>query len=269
MDNLSTDSADSGFRPYPGEPTNGRIFLVGNGPSLRHFDYDVLIGEEAWGMNRIHMMYEQTSWRPTRWWWSDYPQHKWQLMEIFHHVRSYPDEPAWLRADIASMLTGEHKPTYPRPRPGSEWWDDVEFFDELPAHVTGWRYCQPHNAAAGEDWEEQDDMPHWIEPAHLCKPGTGITAMWQQAVWEGYDPIYLLGVDGGFEAGKPEESHMHPDYYDPNVRTSAEAAAGINRTIKWQHEMMEQWSNANGRRIYTLVGAVDAHERMSVEMVLH
>jgi len=209
-------------------------------------------------MNRIHMWYDRTNWRPTRWWWSDHPQRLWQLQEIFMHIKTYPEEPAWLRRDIAEMITGKYRPFL----------DPLPFYDELPPQVTSWDYCVPHNAAAGEHWQEQENMPHWIEPGHLCKPGTGITAMWQQAVWEGYDPIYFVGIDGNFQAGKPEESHMHPEYYDKMVKTSEAAADGINRTIAWQHTMMEKWSNENGRTIFTVGGAVDAHHRLPLEMVL-
>lgn len=233
------------------EPAKGRLFLVGNGPSLKEVDLDRLIGEEAWGMNRIHLWYSRMDWRPTRWWWSDHPQRSWQLDEIFMHIEQYPDEEAWVRRDIGEMLTGSYRPFD----------GDYPFYDNFPEHVTPWDYCVPHNAS-GADSDRRPGRNHMIAPRVLCKPGTGIMAMWQQAVWEGYDPIYFLGIDAGFEAGKSEESHFHPEYYDDRDEATDEQAEQLNATIQWQHELIQRWSDENGRSVRTACGAIDVHPRI-------
>lgn len=51
---------------YKGIHKGRRCFIIGNGPSLRMEDLDVLVkqGEICFGLNLIHMAYRNTSWRP-------------------------------------------------------------------------------------------------------------------------------------------------------------------------------------------------------------
>ena len=42
-----------------------RCFIIGNGPSLKVSDLEMLNGEITFGVNRIHMMFDKTNWRPT------------------------------------------------------------------------------------------------------------------------------------------------------------------------------------------------------------
>lgn len=46
---------------YEGE----RCFIIGNGPSLKAEDLNMLVHEYTFAANRIHFMYEKTNWRPT------------------------------------------------------------------------------------------------------------------------------------------------------------------------------------------------------------
>ena len=41
-----------------------RAFIVGNGPSLKPWQLDRIKGEASYGVNRIHLIYPETSWRP-------------------------------------------------------------------------------------------------------------------------------------------------------------------------------------------------------------
>jgi len=43
----------------------GRCFIIGNGPSLRASDLDLLTNEITFGVNRIYGIFEKTDWRPT------------------------------------------------------------------------------------------------------------------------------------------------------------------------------------------------------------
>lgn len=42
-----------------------RAFVIGNGPSLTAADLDLIAGEISFASNKIYLIYEQTSWRPT------------------------------------------------------------------------------------------------------------------------------------------------------------------------------------------------------------
>lgn len=42
-----------------------RCFLIGNGPSLKAGDLELIAGEDSMACNRIYLIYPETSWRPT------------------------------------------------------------------------------------------------------------------------------------------------------------------------------------------------------------
>jgi hypothetical protein len=42
-----------------------RIFLIGNGPSLNQLPLEMLAGEYTFGVNRIYLLFDRISWRPT------------------------------------------------------------------------------------------------------------------------------------------------------------------------------------------------------------
>jgi hypothetical protein len=42
-----------------------RIFLVGNGASLKITNLDLLFGKPSMAVNKIHKIYKKTKWRPT------------------------------------------------------------------------------------------------------------------------------------------------------------------------------------------------------------
>jgi len=85
-----------------------RIFLIGNGPSLAWTPLDLLIGEESWGMARVHLIYGSTQWRPTRYWWSDHPQNAQDMADVLWHMEQ--GYPCWYRSDVCQIITGEYKP---------------------------------------------------------------------------------------------------------------------------------------------------------------
>lgn len=50
---------------YKGVYEGQRCFIIGNGPSLRPGDLELLRNEYTFAANRIHLMYDRTRWRPT------------------------------------------------------------------------------------------------------------------------------------------------------------------------------------------------------------
>jgi len=195
-----------------------RLFIIANGPSLRETNLELLEGEEAWGMARIHLLYPETSWRPTRYWWSDHPQHGEHLDDILFHMAQGYD--CWFRRDVVDILRGDYKPR-------GEWVEEA--YDkgilpvEVPDYVHAWDYCVHHNSARVGDlnwpdgWHLGFDKVKGGDPADvkLCKFGSGVSAMLQEAWLEGFDPIYVVGADLGFKPrkrGAPDECHFTSDY---------------------------------------------------------
>ena len=52
------------MRPYK-ESRSGRCFIIGNGPSLKIADLELLQNEVTFASNRIYGLFDRTSWRPT------------------------------------------------------------------------------------------------------------------------------------------------------------------------------------------------------------
>src|SRR3972149_33167 len=199
-----------------------RIFIIGNGPSLREHDLDSLVGEETGALNRIPLIYGTTNWRPTRWWWTDHPQVSWQLRDIFEGVRREAN--CWIRSDICEMLTGEYRPF------GAEW----SFYDSLPASVHSWAYCNQHLASrvSEPNWPK---VYHWPPDGSLCKVGTGASVMIAKAILEGYDRIYLLGCDAGF---KPDLHHFDSEYLGGHEALTPEYCEQVNARIVGAHTLL-------------------------------
>lgn len=255
-----------------------RIFLVGNGPSLAYTDLSLLIPEISWGMAEIQLIYPSTKWRPSRVWWNDHPQDVRHIESILYHVaQGYP---CWIRKDVVDILTGEYDV---RDRLGRSWGSEAYSAGLLPyagdlSHVHGWDFCRQHNAGfirfLDEDGEVRPDDRHsegWhdIENGLLCKYGSGLNCMLQQAVIEGYNPIYLLGCDLGFKGvaltGADDPDHFSPDY-NRRVREGYRALMDNETHIDF-HTHARDWTEANGFKIYNATpgGELEVYERVDYE----
>src|SRR3990167_8981678 len=77
--------------PYSGK----RHFIIGSGKSLLSTPLDALEGEVTWAMNRIHLLYDRTSWRPTFYFSCDFnsqnPRNYWHDC-----IRAHWDTPKFL-----------------------------------------------------------------------------------------------------------------------------------------------------------------------------
>ena len=188
----------------------GRIFLIGNGPSLSPGFLDLLQdrGEISWAMNRIHLIYPQTKWRPTRFWWTDHPQRQEHIDDVALHVNHYQED-CWLRWDVWEKLCGTTTPPEP------------------PAHVHIWKPCNHHIGTWGKS-EYSPTSWHWyfdkeegknpIAQWMPCKYGSGMSVLIQFAVYEGHNPIILSSCDGRFRGllpGEPENNHFIQNYDYP------------------------------------------------------
>jgi hypothetical protein len=86
------DGADE-FIDLDLKPWHNRIWVVGNGPSLRAEDLTKLheAGETCVGINRIHLLYDQTPWRPNAWCFGDFHRNEYWPEDLFYHVKQgYP-----------------------------------------------------------------------------------------------------------------------------------------------------------------------------------
>jgi hypothetical protein len=164
-----------------------RMFIVGNGASLKQTNLDLLIGHDCMAVNKIHRIYPRTHWRPTHFVKVDFSAFEpddWKS-EILTHVRNSEQCLLWdaFRAG-ADKNDGNHEFIY----------DGIGDFPNV-------RYiprCKHHYARTGA-WHS------------IC---TGLNSILTMIVWAvelGYEEVVLVGCDGRFTT--PKDDHFIEDYY--------------------------------------------------------
>jgi len=220
-----------------------RVFIVGLGPSVGQQNLNLLVGEDSWGMNRCHLIYDKTQWRPTRFWWTDMPQSDIHMDDIELHIGL--GENVWLRDDVATWK-------FPTSGRGDK---------SLLPNVTIWNRCTAFshgNAMHKHAWKPKDwscVSKTWkTDTPIFCKYGSGTSVMVQRAVFEGFEEIYLLGCDLGFKplkAGEIENAHMVPGYWPTKtVDYTQERADLLNRTLWEMHDMIARETAARGVKVF-------------------
>lgn len=141
--------------------TSNRCFIIGNGPSLRASDLDLLENEDCFGCNEIYKIYSKTSWRP-----------KYYVI-IDRYSKSSPE----IIRDIecGTMFLSDY------------YWrfNQVLREDTICLH-------QSYN------WNEnQYKFSSDVAKKIICSPTVTYASM-QIAAYLGYKEIYLLGVDHNY-----------------------------------------------------------------------
>jgi 6-hydroxymethylpterin diphosphokinase MptE-like len=163
-----------------------RCFIVGNGPSLRIEDLDLLVDEITFAANKIYLSYESTAWRPKYYFVEDtlVLKQNWDTINKLGGCRFFP-------------------------RVAKEWAPEIR----------GGIYYEFNSEPVTEDFPSFGDDPL----TGFFWGSTVVYSMLQFAFYMGCNPIYLIGVDFSFNLpGKPadgielecegEINHFHPDY---------------------------------------------------------
>ena len=151
-----------------------RHWIIANGSSLNHTPLDLLKGEVTWGMNRIHLHYPQTSWRPTYFFMCDWNQ---------QNPPNY-----WKECIEAHWNT--KKFLWDGFRDGNKLFPDLEPIGDVP-NTTWIPRCRKHHYYMASNWKRAES---WHLP-DICTAFSGIGAMMQLAVLEGATEIYIVGAD--------------------------------------------------------------------------
>jgi len=235
-----------------------RIFLIGNGPSLRVEDLDLITDEDSFGMNRIHLLYPKTKWRPTYFMWSDLPQRENDFEALISHIVS--GEECYVRDDICELLLGKWRSS------------PKAWLASLPEWVHPWRFHLEHLCAAPgtPEWPKEWCVPE--EEDVLCKLGTGMGPMMQQAVKLGYTELYLLGCDLNWHPLLHEgDSNHFSKEYEAHLEVHTQERADYNNELGRQmHELAYEWCKAHGIWVWNCTpgGTLEVYPRASLCDVL-
>jgi hypothetical protein len=186
-------------------PKRERIWVIGSGPSLSADDLTMLHenGEICVAMNRIHLIYDKTPWRPDAYCLVDRRRNPLFPSDVLYHTQQgYP-------CLIKDSLLVEMTP----------YCDDAEsaWIDQPWAkNVIPLIQCK-------HDYVDIRPPRAWHPPYFCCFAGSMNTAL-QLAVLSGPSTVILLGVDHRWQR-QMEKNKPDPNHFDPRYSGSLESTS--------------------------------------------
>jgi len=158
--------------------------VIGNGPSLQQTNLSNLKNEITFACNNIHLIYNQTDWRPT------------------HYVRAEEvgglEVKDWIDSMRAHMALN------------CEIWCNTWFTKWMDREGYPTRAVKTIDACTHYTVNfDNDRCPHLWHFPRLCTFGSSVNVAIQIAVLKGYSPIYLVGCDLGATMDHFTTSYRH------------------------------------------------------------
>lgn len=226
-----------------------RIFVIGNGPSLKKTPLHLLEGELSWGVNQVHLIYPFTTWRPTHITFAEMTAggSDW-FPKIWDAVRANPQAKKFARDDAWWWMGKKDGPLELPNEQG----------DLIKYDITRYSACTHHDILDHDSHIYYDNVPQKWHFPQICKFGGSVPMTIQLAVQEGADEIILLGCDLGHEAGAG--NHFDPEYAGHRPITE-DRARWRNLANKMGHELCLANSPVP---IYnaTLGGSLEVYDRV-------
>ena len=196
-----------------------RAFVIGNGPSLKPPQLEKIHQNEdvSFGVNRIHLIYPQTKWRPTYFVMMDFSNSLLYREDIaLHSLLGYE---CHLRSDILAKYL--------------EWC--VKHRDMPVMHnLRVLERCNHIDC-------ERRTSDGWHEP--ICQMGGSVPSAIQMAVEMGHNPIYTVGMDGNKQGNA--ENNFIAGYIDPDA-VMVDTARIANETTKLALQIAKRECNDRG-----------------------
>jgi hypothetical protein len=177
-----------------------RCFIMGNGPSLKKMNLELLNEEVVWGFNKCYLLFDRISWRPNFYTTNDY--------------RLTKD----ISSTINQLVKREINTTFFFPAQ----FNNPEMLN-LSANIVWFNEKVLDNKFLS-DWSFSSDTSLWVANAATV----AITGL-QLAAFLGFNPIYLIGCDTSYTVpdtvsteGTPEKlvstqsddpNHFSSDYF--------------------------------------------------------
>ena len=219
-----------------------RAWIIGNGPSLNQTPLHRLTEEVTFGLNKIHLLYPKTKWRPTYWCSFD---------------RRHQTGSAWFDDVLLHLKLGEE--CFVR--------DDILCGNDIPdvpnlhrEHACG--HMSPMDSTQPEQFGGAWHLPQ------LCRTGGSALMAIQLAVRMGYGPLYVVGCDLGYKDAD-NQNWFVKDYLPPDTY-KAEQARRFNKLLEDMHRIAKSECDVRGINIYNagVGGDLRAYPRVKFEEVL-
>lgn len=218
-----------------------RCFIIGNGPSLRTADLDMLHEEYTFAANRIFNIFNQTNWRPTYYLSVDDRV----LKEVQKDLLNYDLGHMFLKYGLCKIKAPTNKL--------SRVYDFSLLLDVDQNH---------NNLISAYISEDVSD--------HVCDSGTVTFDAIQIAIYMGFREIYLLGVDNNYSRtvdayGKVHDDPSVQDYFDNKKYINMYPAAIAN--TQYGYTIAKEYCDTHGIKIRnaTRGGKLEVFERVDFD----
>lgn len=218
-----------------------RHWVVGTGKSLLNTPLDLLKDEITWGVNRIHLFYGHTSWRPN----------------YFAMVDFNSQNPQGYWRECIAKHWKQKKYLWDGFRDGHPYMDFKPLEEDVPNTVWIPR-CKQHHYYMG------DNLSHRAESWHLpeiCTAYSGLFVAIQGAVLEGATEIYLLGCD-------LYESDYRQNFFTENYTNDPRPRNELDNANMIQGHKVAKLSCPVPIYNATVGGKLEVHERRDMCAVL-
>lgn len=165
------------FRKFKNKYVGQRCFIIGNGPSLKVDDLNLLKNEITFAANRIFYMYSKTEWRPTFYCAQD--------KDVFEDISSNIEMIA--RESQACFFANYCK-------------------QYLINSLENTFFFHARLIGAHKKRKFSDDISKYVDGG-----GTITYAAIQLAAYMGFKEIYLLGVDHSYSAGSLKNGELNEE----------------------------------------------------------
>lgn len=217
-----------------------RHFIIGNGASLRKTPLHLLKNEISWGMNRIHLLYPETDWRPTFYFMIDHNQ---------SNDQGYWRECVYANCDRQKFLWAQFK----------EGFEGEPGVGEVP-RTTWLERCQKHHYYMGDNHMKRAESWHLPE---ICTAFSGLGAVMQLAVLHGATELVLLGCD----LYTPTENY-NDNFFTPVYTNDLRERAKMDNTNMTHLHRVAARSCPVPIYNATYGGLLEVHPRVKLEEIL-
>ena len=195
---------------------------MGNGPSLRLMDLDLLKDDVVWGFNKCYLLYDQVNWRPNFYVTND-PRLTRHISSEIHELIHQADH-TWFFFPSHFFQEKVLEP------PKDTYWYLEKTWDEEEAH---------------NNWSFTRDASNWVAAS-----ATVTIAGLQLAVYLGFNPIYLIGCDTSYKIPDTvlvegsKENLVSTENDDPNHFSLSYSGKGDRWSLPDVELMIHQYSKS-------------------------
>jgi len=226
-----------------------RVWILGNGPSLKETPLHLLKDEVTIGVNRVQLIFPHTTWRPTYF----------VMTDAWYNPFVYDDcVQAAVKEVTAVMETGAYAFLGP------------VFWDALAQTEYGGRMQGVLPICSEVIWHVGDrSVPKKWHTREYCSFGGSVSCALQvvnrEKIFEQCEEIYLLGCDLGYSDTEP--SHFNADYYDFLTDPDYLTAKTLNADKTRAHEIAKRSSRI---QIFnaTIGGELEVYPRVDMREIL-